>query len=96
MIPNSLIFNNGNKLDFIVFNPKKIEFQEIDPVIEEIELINSDFWNKIKSIIWSSNCKFGFVVDDYHIIILNCYDNKAFKSNTSSKVFSEFFEAYKR
>lgn len=91
---NNLVFQNGIKnADYVVFNPRDIKFVNEPPVLHEIQLEQTDFWQKIKSMAWSSNCRFFFVVNKSSIIIGNTLDDEAFLcSNLSMQVFDEFFK----
>lgn len=91
-----IVFKNGIKnADFIVFNPLNIELKDEKPLLQAISLKTSEFWQRIKSVVWSSNCRFFFVVNERHIIIGNVHDNEAFLcSNLSIQVFEEFFKAF--
>lgn len=95
-VGGSFVFKNGIKnADFVVFNPLNIELKDEKPLMHEIKLKESDFWSDIKSMVWSSSCRFFFVVNENHIIIGNTYNNEAFLcSNLSMQVFEEFFKAF--
>jgi hypothetical protein len=96
MIPNSYVFQNGYRhADFVVFNPLAKELVNEKPVLHEIQLHESEFWAHIKSLAWSSSCRFFFVVNDNHIILGNTENNSAFLcSNLSMQIFEEFFKAF--
>lgn len=97
MVKNSYIFQNGKNNNFIIFNPLNLKLKnEKIKEFEEIRLNKSDFWNKIKSFIWSSNCKIGFVINELNIIIINVSDDKSFKSNLTYKVIEEFLNTFDR
>jgi len=95
-VSGSFVFQNGIKnADFVVFNPLNIELINEKPLLHEIKLKASDFWQDIKSMVWSSNCRFFFVVNENHIIIGNTHNDEAFLcSNLSMQVFEEFFKAF--
>lgn len=95
-VSGSFVFKNGIKnADFVVFNPLNIELINEKPLLHEIKLKASDFWQDIKSMVWSSNCRFFFVVNENHIIIGNTHNDEAFLcSNLSMQVFEEFFKAF--
>lgn len=95
-VGGSFIFKNGIKnADFVVFNPLNKELINEKPILHEIKLKASDFWSDIKSMVWSSNCRFFFVVNENHIIIGNTHNDEAFLcSNLSMQVFEEFFKAF--
>ena len=92
----SFVFKNSIKnADFVVFNPLKIKLINEKPLLYEIKLKASDFWNDIKSMVWSANCRFFFVINKTHIIIGSTYNDEAFLcSNLSMQVFDEFFKAF--
>jgi hypothetical protein len=94
-VVGSFVFQNGIKnADFVFFNPLNKELLNEKPLLYEIQLKASDFWLDIKSMVWSSNCRFFFVVNENHIIIGNTHNDKAFLcSNLSMQVFDEFFKA---
>jgi hypothetical protein len=95
-VGGSFVFQNGIKnADFVIFNPLNKELVNEKPLLHEIQLKASDFWSDIKSMVWSSNCRFFFVVNENHIIIGNTHDDEAFLcSNLSMQVFEEFFKAF--
>lgn len=95
-VGGSFVFKNGIKnADFVVFNPLNKELINEKPILHEIKLKASDFWSDIKSMVWSSNCRFFFVVNENHIIIGNTHNDEAFLcSNLSMQVFEEFFKAF--
>lgn len=95
-VNDGLVFQNGIKnADFVVYNPLNIMLKEEKPILHKIKLKENKFWQKIKSITWSSNCRFFFVINSSHIIIGNTHDNEAFLcSNLSIQVFNEFFNAF--
>ena len=95
-VGGSFVFQNGIKnADYVVFNPLNVELKDEKPLLHEIKLKASDFWSDIKSMVWSSNCRFFFVVNENHIIIGNTHDDEAFLcSNLSLQVFEEFFNAF--
>lgn len=95
-VGGSFVFQHGIKnADFIVFNPLNKELVNEKPLLHEIKLKESDFWSDIKSMVWSSNCRFFFVVNENHIIIGNTHNDEAFLcSNLSMQVFEEFFKAF--
>ena len=93
---NNLVFKNGIKYaDFVVYNPLNIDLKNEDFFLHEILLKEDKFWNEIKSMTWSSNCRYFFVINENHIIIGNTLNNKAFLSNLSLRIFEEFFIAHK-
>lgn len=95
-VGGSFVFQNGIKnANFVVFNPLNIELKDEKPLMHEIKLKETDFWIEIKSMVWSSNCRFFFVVNENHIIIGNTHNNEAFLcNNLSFQVFEEFFKAF--
>jgi len=95
-VGGSFVFQNGIKnADFVVFNPLNKELINEKPLLHEIKLKASDFWSDIKSMAWSSNCRFFFVVNENHIVIGNTHNDEAFLcSNLSMQVFEEFFKAF--
>lgn len=95
-VGGSFVFQNGIKnADFIVFNPLNKELVNEKPLLHEIKLKETDFWQEIKSMAWSSNCRFFFVVNENHIIIGNTHNDEAFLcSNLSMQIFEEFFKAF--
>ena len=95
-VGGSFVFQNGIKnADFIVFNPLNKKLVNEKPLLHEIKLKETYFWSDIKSIVWSSNCRFFFVVNENHIIIGNTHNDEAFLcSNLSMQVFEEFFKAF--
>lgn len=92
-----LVFKNGIKnADFVVFNPLNKKLVDEKPLFQEVILKASDFWSDIKSMTWSSDCKYFFVVSENEIVIGNTNDDDAFVCcNLSMQVFEEFFKAYK-
>jgi hypothetical protein len=87
----SLVFRNGVKNnDFVVFNPLSIELKNEDLVLRDIKLFKSTFWSGIKSKVWSSNCRFFFVINKDHIICGNTHDDDAILCNLTMKVFDLF------
>ena len=95
-VGGSFVFQNGIKnADFVVFNPLNKELINEKPLLHEIKLKETDFWSDIKSMVWSSNCRFFFVVNENHIVIGNTHNDEAFLcSNLSMQVFEEFFRAF--
>lgn len=95
-VGDSFVFKNGIKnADFVVFNPLNKELINEKPLLQEIKLKESVFWSDIKSMVWSSNCRFFFVVNESHIIIGNTHNDEAFLcNNLSFQVFEEFFKAF--
>jgi len=95
-VSGSFVFQNGIKnADFVVFNPLNVELKDEKPLLHEIKLKEVDFWTDIKSMAWSSNCRFFFLVNENHIIIGNTHNDEAFLcSNLSMQVFEEFFKAF--
>lgn len=95
-VGGSFVFKNGIKnADFVVFNPLNKELINEKPILHEIKLKANDFWSDIKSMVWSSSCRFFFVVNENHIIIGNTHNNEAFLcSNLSMQVFEEFFKTF--
>lgn len=93
---NGLVIKNGIKnADFLVLNPLGKDFVDESPLLNGIKLDNDKFWQKIKSMAWSSNCRYFFVVNDSSIIIGNTNDNDAFICNSLSKyLFEEFLNAF--
>jgi hypothetical protein len=93
---NIFLFQNGIKdADFVVFNPLDVELKNEKPILYVIKLKESNFWQDIKSIVWSTNCRFFFFVNENEIIIGNTHDEDAFLcSNLSMQVFEEFFKAF--
>lgn len=92
---SALIFQNGIKNgDFIVFNPYEIELIDIEPRFQPIHLPVDKFWDDLKSMAWSSNCRFFFVVATDKIIVCNVHDNEAFVTNLSSRVFDVFLNGF--
>jgi hypothetical protein len=97
MMSNNFVFKNGIKnADFVVFNPHNIELHNDKPILHRIRLEQSEFWNKIKSMVWSSNCRFFFVVNEHHTVIGNVHDDDAFLCNLSWQVFEDFFKAFEK
>ena len=92
----SLVFQNGYKgADFIVYNPLNIELKDEPPLLSEIKLKDDKFWNNIKSLTWSSSCRFFFVVNNTHIIVGNTLNNEAFLcENLSWRIFDEYLKAF--
>lgn len=91
------VFQNGIKnADFVVFNPLNIEFTNEKPLFQKIILNPSDFWNKIKSIVWSASCRFFFVVNETTIIVGNSYSDEAFSCNLTGQVFEEYVNYFSR
>ena len=95
-VSGSFVFQNGIKnADFVVFNPLNIQLKNEKPIIEEIKLKESNFWTDIKSMVWSSGCRFFFVINENHIVIGNAHNNEGFLCrNLSMAVFEEFFKAF--
>ncbi len=94
-VAGSYVFVNGIKnANFVVFNPLNIELKEQKPLLKEITLNESDFWKKIKSMTWSSNCRFFFVVNETNVIIGNTLNQDGFLCNLSIQIFDEFFKAF--
>ncbi|MCO5250758.1 MAG: hypothetical protein M9949_04965 [Candidatus Kapabacteria bacterium] len=92
---SALIFQNGIKNgEFVVFNPLEIELMDVEPLFQPIYLNVAEFWNDLKSMVWSSNCRFFFVVTMDKIIICNVHDNEAFEANLSSRVFDVFLNVF--
>ena len=88
MWSGNLVFKNGiNNKDFVVFNPLGIELKNEDPILQKIKLFESNFWSDIKSKVWSSNCRFFFVINKDHIICGNTHDDDAILCNLSMRVF---------
>lgn len=94
---NSIVFKNGIKnADFVVYNPLNIEFTDEELVLTDIELADTPFWQNIKSLTWSSSCRFFYVVSDTNIVMGNTHDNKAVATNNHSRyIFDEFLKAFK-
>jgi len=95
-VSGSFVFQNGIKnADFVVFNPLNIRLNNEKPIIDEINLKESNFWTNIKSMGWSSGCRFFFVINENQIVIGNVHNNEAFLCrNLSMAVFEEFFKAF--
>lgn len=93
LIENAHIMLTGHKnADFVVFNPGNAELTDIEPEIDQIKLPENDqFWTDIKSITWSSNCRYFLVVNESSIIIGNTLDNDAFCCQNLSSRFIEIF-----
>ncbi len=78
------------KIDFLVFNGDEQLTDEFisDDDIEFIEIQNLD---QIKSMAWSSNCEWSFIIQPEFILLINTYDEIAVKCNKKSKKFIEWF-----
>ncbi|MBP6566085.1 MAG: hypothetical protein KA270_02895 [Saprospiraceae bacterium] len=94
---NSFVFDHGARNSgFVVFNPLEIELVDETPVLHEVKIVESEFWNTVKSKTWSCGCRFFFVINTGHIVIGNVHDNEAFIcSNLSSQIFDEFLKTVK-
>jgi hypothetical protein len=97
-VSGSLVFQNGYKgADFVVFNPLNIELKDELPIVNEIQLKDNEFWNNLKSLTWSLNCRFFFVINENHLIVGNTLNNDAFLcSNLSWRIFEEYLNAFRR
>jgi hypothetical protein len=93
---NGLVFQNGIKnADFVVFNPLNKKLVDEKPFLFEIKLKESSFWSDIKSMVWSSNCRFFFFINENNIVIGNTHDNEGFVCmNLSMNVFKEFQKTF--
>ncbi len=98
MSHNAYIIRTGEKnKDIVIFNPRCIELQDISPVFVKILLADNDFWKYMKSITWSSNCRYFFCIMSDRIIIGNCHDNEAVLcKNTSQQVFDIWNDSLKQ
>ena len=78
------------KKDFLVFNGnEKLTNEEIlDSDIEFIEIQKLD---EIKSMAWSSNCKWTFVIQQDCIYLINTYNDLAVRCKKKSSKFFEMF-----
>lgn len=88
------VFRTGKHTDFVIFNPLHITLTNQAPKFEQISLTKNEFWNEIKSITWSVNCRFYFVISEDSIIIGNCYTDNALRCNQTIKLFDEFLKYY--
>lgn len=97
-VSGSLVFQNGYKgADFVVYNPLNIELRDEPPVMNEIQLKDNEFWNNLKSLTWSSNCRFFFVINENHLIVGNTLNNDAFIcTNLSWRIFEEYLNAFRK
>jgi len=97
-IADSLIFQNGYKgADFVVYNQLNIELKDEPPMMNKIQLKDNEFWNNLKSLTWSSSCRFFFVINETFIIIGNTINNNAFLcSNLSYRIFEEYLNAFNK
>ena len=78
------------KKDFLVFNGnEQLTNEEIlDSDIEFIEIQKLD---EIKSMAWSSNCKWTFVIQKDCIYLINTYKDLAVRCKKKSSKFFEMF-----
>jgi hypothetical protein len=84
-----LYFTVGNKKDFIVFNAENLTDEPITPDDIVPILRTPDF--KIDSIVWSSNCRFFFVVSDMGLALFNTLTTKGFLCRKKSFAFIEMY-----
>lgn len=94
----NLVFQNGYKnLDYVVFNPLKIQLTNDKPIFSKIKINDSKFWTEIKSRTWSSNCRIFFVISQNQIVIGNTLNNDAYLcKNLSMQVFEEYMKFCKQ
>jgi hypothetical protein len=97
-VSGSLIFQNGYKgADFVVYNPLNIELKDEPLVMNEIQLKDNEFWKNLKSLTWSSNCRFFFVINENHLIVGSTLNNDAFLCiNLSWRIFEEYLNAFRK
>ena len=78
--------------DFIVFNADKARELNNETVKEDdIEFIEIKNIDELKSIAWSSNCKWFFVIQSDCILLVNVYKDLAVRCKQKSW---EFFRMY--
>ena len=74
-----LVFNGDEPLNDETINNEDIEFVEIKGIQE------------IKSMAWSSNCKWTFVIQQDCIYLINTYKDLAVRCKKKSSKFIEMF-----
>ena len=74
-----LVFNGDAKLSDETINNEDIEFVEIKDIAE------------LKSMAWSSNCKWTFVIQQDCIYLINTYKDLAVRCKKKSSKFFEMF-----
>ena len=74
-----LVFNGDEPLNDETINNEDIEFVEIKEIQE------------IKSMAWSSNCKWTFVIQQDCIYLINTYKDLAVRCKKKSSKFFEMF-----
>lgn len=86
-----LLFQYG-KLDFVLFNPLEQKFTNDELSFKIGAIPNNEFWNHIKSITWSVNCKIFCVVNEENIIVGGVYDDNILICNKTIKVFERIVD----
>ncbi len=84
-----LYFSVGTKKDFIVFNSEPLTDEEVAP--EDIKTIDYFCSPQVESIVWSSNCKFFFVVSGIGLALFKLNSNKGWLCRKKSFKFIELF-----
>ena len=74
-----LVFNGDEPLNDETINNEDIEFVEIKDIAE------------LKSMAWSSNCKWTFVIQQDCIYLINTYKDMAVRCKKKSSKFFEMF-----
>ena len=78
------------KKDFLVFNGnEQLTNEEI--LDSDIEFIGIQKLDEIKSMAWSSNCKWTFVIQKDCIYLINTYKDLAIRCKKKSSKFFEMF-----
>jgi len=83
------IYQVGNNKDFIVFNDSELTDEEITDA--DISIIQPKRNRKIDSIVWSSNCRFFFVISEIGIAL---FDTKSDKGHLCQKKSYKFIELF--
>ncbi len=87
--PEHLYFAVGAKKDFIVFNSEILTDDEITP--EDIKIIHYACDPEVESIVWSSNCKFFFVVSDIGLALFSTNAHRGWLCRKKSFKFIELY-----
>jgi len=78
------------KKDFIVVNgDAKLTDEPITD--EDIEFVEIKDINEIRSMAWSSNCKWTFIIQPDCIYLINTYEDLAVKCRKKSQQFIEMY-----